>query len=257
MPDAVRGQATVQHGGLVYAFGGESTQDEALTAMHLPGIREAAAYNTAVHAYDAKTDTWTSRTNMPVGAYALSAHALGDKIYVFSGYAVNGFDSTVQVYDPKADAWTQSTPRPTSSYTFVSEAVGGRVYVIGCQGPSATDPSVWPYRDDVEIFEPQTGWTRGARLPKPVSGAASCSLGDRIFVFGGDVNNLTSIYDVKADRWSSATPPPTARTSRCSAAGCWCWRSSRGWAGSTSTRAVRRSCSSTVAPRSRRALRAS
>lgn len=60
-------------------------------------------------------------------------------------------------------------------------------------------------------IDPATGWSSGAAAPEPLADAASCEYEGRIYVFGGGINNLTSIYDVAADSWTQAAPPPLAR----------------------------------------------
>jgi N-acetylneuraminic acid mutarotase len=89
--------------------------------------------------------------------------------------------------------------------------VDGRVYVIGGQGPSSAAPDDWKYSTEVAIFDPTDGWSSGSPLPKAVGGAASCALGGHIYVFGGETNNRTSIYDVAGDAWSSGSASPIAR----------------------------------------------
>ena len=215
MPDSSRGQASVEYGGQIYLFGGETSADAApgYTAFERYA-RELPPRYSSVRAYDPVSDTWTARASMPHGLYVLTAHVIADKIYVFGGYGENGFDASVQEYDPASDSWQLREPMPTLRYTFSSEVIDGKVYVAGGNGPAPEDPastSSWPYTDRLEIFDPDEGWLVGSPMRRPVAVAASCSIGTRMFVFGGEVNNFTSIYDVESDTWSRGTPPPTER----------------------------------------------
>jgi N-acetylneuraminic acid mutarotase len=202
-----RGQAAVAHGGQVYLFGGTGGA---------PYLRQQVAeiepsLTRAVRAYDPATDSWSDKAQMPVGLYVLTAHALGEKIFVFGGYGDQGFDPTVQAYDPSTDTWETREPMPTTRYTFASEVVAGKVIVIGGQGPALGEPTTWAHTIRVEIYDPDAGWSSGAPSPVPISGAASCAFEGRVFAFGGEVSNLTSIYDVETNSWATASPPPVAR----------------------------------------------
>lgn len=212
MPDSSRGQGSVEYGGLIYLFGGESSADVA------PGYsaferyaRELPPRFSSVRAYDPVTDTWTAKASMPLGLYVLTAHVIADKVYVFGGYGETGFDASVQEYDLASDSWQVREPMPTLRYTFSSEVIDGKVYVVGGNGPAPEAPDTWPYTDRVEIFDPNEGWLVGSPMRRPVGVAASCSIGSRMFVFGGEINNFTSIYDVESDTWSRGSPPPTER----------------------------------------------
>lgn len=215
MPDYRRGQAAVAWGGSIYLIGGMSGEDERRLApkpVADPPAIGSVPY-TAVRAYDPMTMTWTEKAPLVRGLYVLTAHELDGKIYVFGGYGESSFDPVVQEYDPATDSWRLREPLPTPRYIFTSAVVAGRAYVIGGQGP-APDPEAvppWDYRSSVDIFDPALGWSSGAPSPEPLAGGASCALDGRIFVFGGEVNNLTSVYDVAADSWSQATPSAVAR----------------------------------------------
>jgi len=214
MPERTRGQAVVELAGTFYSFGGLS-QSEA-TALgpnrrEHPQAESLARFYTSVRAYDAERDQWTTKARMPIGLYVLTANHLGDQIFVFGGYNGDGFQPVVHAYDPTSDSWTQHENMPTRRYIFTSDAVADKAYVIGGHGPTDADGSEWQYLDIVEIFDPERGWSSGTPAPYPIAGAASCTLDERIFVFGGELNNETSIYNVRTDSWSTATPPPTAR----------------------------------------------
>jgi N-acetylneuraminic acid mutarotase len=213
MPVHSRGNAVVARNNAFYTFGGVSEKEGEAGVPHSEDEAEliATTFYKTVRFYEPALERWSTKASMPTGLYVLTAHALGEKIYTFGGYNAGGFNSSVQAYDPTTDSWTQSPAMPSLRYTFASEVVNGKAYVIGGQGPNPNNYEEWPYTDKVEIFDPATGWTSGAPSPQPTAAAASCALGDRIFVFGGDVNNLTSIYDVSTNSWSLGAPPPTAR----------------------------------------------
>jgi hypothetical protein len=208
MPLHTRGQAVVALDGQLYVMGGISSERD--DAMDSPNV-DTSAFHTVVYRYEAATDTWHEKAPLPQGLFVLSAHALGDEIYVFGGYGVDGFNEAVQIYDSAADQWREGPPAPSQRYNFSSQAVDGKVYVVGGQGPSSEEPDEWPYSTEVAIFDPANGWSQGSPLPKAIAGAASCALDGRIYLFGGETNNLTAIYDVAGDVWSSGSSSPIAR----------------------------------------------
>jgi N-acetylneuraminic acid mutarotase len=216
MPTHSRGQAAVASGGSIYLVGGEAYEEEFYPSV-LGGSQEypstLPAQHTALRAYDPASRTWSEKARLPSGLYVLTAHAIAGKIYAFGGWGTLGFDATTRAYDPASDTWEALAPMPTPRYMFTSEAVGDKVYVVGGIGPAPAPAGAddWNYKTNVDIFDPRAGWSSGAPTPEPLGGAASCALGERIFVFGGEFNNLTSIYDVTADSWTEAAPPPLAR----------------------------------------------
>ena len=214
MPDAMRGQGTVALDGRIYVVGGESVQDNRRSSPEVwpaPTSWSPALYST-VYVYDPVSDSWSDRARLPLGLYVLTAHALGGQVVVFGGYGQQGFDANVQVYDPASDTWQLQAPMPTPRYIFTSEVVDGKVYVVGGHGPVPGEQTTdWRYMSDVEIFDPVQGWSIGSASPEPLAGAASCAIAGRVFVFGGMLSNLTSIYDVATDEWITGTPPALAR----------------------------------------------
>jgi len=219
MSEGLSGHAAVAHAGVVYVLGGHTEHDnEEGSPESVPPYSENPY--SAVRAYEPASDTWSSRAPLLIGLYDLAAHSIGEKIYVIGGYAGRrGFDNTVQIYDAETDSWSSREPMPGPRYTFSSEVVGGRIYVIGGHGePSVPDPTREPYwerTNRVDVFDPASGWSEGVPAPEPISDAASCELGGRIFVFGGegsgDYDDRTFVYDVAANAWASAAPAPLAR----------------------------------------------
>lgn len=209
MPMHSRGHAVVEHAGAFYLFGGESFEHDFYSVTDPLDLEP----NSIVYRYDPATAEWTQRAPLPIGLYMTSAHVVNDLVYVIGGYSsLNGFERVVQIYDPATDSWDEGPPIPTERDILSSQEVGGKIYVLSGHGPvSPETPDDWEAKKELEIFDPQSGWSSGAPLPKAVPGAANCALGGRIYMFGGERNNLTSIYDVATDSWSAGTPSPVWR----------------------------------------------
>lgn len=145
----------------------------------------------------------------------LAAHRVGERILVQTGYGAPGFVNALLSYDPLEDAWTELAPMPSYRYIFTTGVVDDRLFVIGGNGTVDDEPQGsqdWEYKDYVQVYDVASDtWSNAAPEPEPTGGAASCTLGSRIYVFGGDVSNRTTVYDASTDTWSEATPPPLPR----------------------------------------------
>ena len=82
MPTARGGLAVAARGGRVFAFGGEGNPN------HPQGVFPQT------EAYDPATDTWMTLPDMPTPRHGMAAAALGDRIYVPGGAAVEGFGAS-------------------------------------------------------------------------------------------------------------------------------------------------------------------
>jgi N-acetylneuraminic acid mutarotase len=202
-----RGQAAAAYQESIYLIGGESVERDFLP---LPQDDPTFQQHASVFQYVPAGQRWTEKAPLLAGMFSLTAHAIGDKLYTFGGYGMNGFDNRTQVYDTAANAWSEGEPMPTTRYIFTSELVDGKVYVLGGQGPTQ-DSMTWDYLKSVEVFDPTSGWSTVSSMRYSVGGHASCVLDGHIYVFGGEAGNRTQVYDIANDIWSVAQPPPVAR----------------------------------------------
>jgi len=65
------------------------------------------------------------------------------------------------------------------------------------------------------MYDPTTNtWTTRAALPTGRSGIAAGVVGERLYVFGGEIPRLfgeVEVYDPATDRWQSLAPMPEPR----------------------------------------------
>ena len=116
-------------GGRIYAIGGQTGNDEALTTQ------------TAVHAYDPATDTWTARASMPraISHISSSTFVMGGRILVAGGEtAHNRPTAEVYAYDPAADAWARLTSLPAARFSGVAGAIDGLIYFTSGSSQATT-----------------------------------------------------------------------------------------------------------------------
>ena len=115
-------------GGLIYAIGGQTGNDEDLTTT------------TAVHAYDPATDAWSPRAAMPAAISHVSSSTLvtGGRILVLGGESDHNEPvADAYAYDPAADAWAALTPLPAPRFSGVAAAIGDAIYFTS--GSSKTE----------------------------------------------------------------------------------------------------------------------
>ena len=156
---------------------------------------------------------------MPIGLYDLTAHTIGNKVYIFGGYGAGGFNNAVMEYDVINDSWSLKEPMPTYRYLFQSEVIDNLVYVIGGQGTIDDGPwesgKEWEYKSHVEIYNPVLdSWSTGTPAPRNLATGASCSLYDDIYIFGGNNGSIQSTafaYNVVSDSWRELSGSSVAR----------------------------------------------
>lgn len=174
----------------------------------------------ATEVYDPSTDTWTTKTSMPIACYDLSANLVNGKIYLIGGIKpLNGNNitciNTTQIYDPTTDTWTIGTPIPNAVYCYASAVVDHKIYVIS---GSTLSPNTVTNLTQVYDTETDT-WSTQAPITTPVNAPAGISItsGDssKIYVIGGGgiqfktTYNLTQIYDVRSNSWSTGVSLPS------------------------------------------------
>lgn len=170
--------------------------------------------------YYPTTDMWKEIKSMSTARGALTANFINGTLF-----AVGGQDSarktvnTNEAYDSKKNTWTEREPMPTPRHHITSAVVNGKLYVVGGR---QTDKSPDVNIDTNEVYDPKLDkWTSLNSMPTKRSGLAATSLGNDIYVFGGEhpfkddeplrTFNNTEIYNTKIDKWTAGSPLPTAR----------------------------------------------
>jgi len=189
MPIAISdGHAAVEVNGVIYIIGGRAGNFD------------------NVFAYYPDTNTWETRSPMPVAAHTLTAHNINGLIYVFNSYGSTGPNNHLGIYNPVTDSWTSGTPMTISRFSFTSATVNGKVYVV--RGRDAFNR---PYDvlNVVEEYDPVSDtWT--TKSPSPAfAGKSSASVfeGKIYFVSPNLEGNSEGpgkvhIYNPSLDSWT-------------------------------------------------------
>jgi N-acetylneuraminic acid mutarotase len=176
--------------------------------------------------YDTVTDSWSTKTSIPVSGYYLQAHVVDGKIFILNA------NKDLYLYNPQTDSWTQksSIPHPNtnvnsnSSDTITecgfSVTVNNKIMVY-----FEYISDVWTYRNKLMIYDPKTDeWTEGntpSVIPSDVSnpfapftgmfGSTETTSGTyapkKAYVFS--TNNDILIYDPTDDTWTTTKRMPT------------------------------------------------
>ena len=164
--------------------------------------------------YDPSTDTWETKTAMPVNISDINANVVDGMIYIMGGFSSRSPQLSLNVvYDVAKDSWTNKTTMPYPVRGSASAVVDNRIYVIGGSNPSLSNYT--------QIYDPRTdSWSLGASIPTLlytlVAGATTGVMASKkIYVIGGDSGfegvDFTQVYDPVADSWRLGASMPTAR----------------------------------------------
>jgi N-acetylneuraminic acid mutarotase len=163
-----------------------------------------------------KGGAWSLAGGMPEARQEAGIVALGDTIYIISGYGSDTVPSVlVQVYDTAGNKWKQAAPIPQAMHHHGVAAVDGKIYVVGGftgvfakRNPIA---SVWQYDPAADR------WEKRAPLPAPRGALAVAALDGKIYALGGERWSAAkpdayepvsdaAVYDPKTDAWEILPP---------------------------------------------------
>jgi len=151
---------------------------------------------------DTRTGTWHNLPPLPHARYAHSVTALGDKLYVIGGDGVDGPVRHIDVFDTATRTWHDGGVLPKARGSHDAVAVGGKIYVLG--GWLGNAPT-----DLVQVYDPRSRtFATAAPLPEPMSRGGAAAVGGRVYA---SYHEFSAVYDVAADRWSSANPMTFSR----------------------------------------------
>jgi N-acetylneuraminic acid mutarotase len=175
--------------------------------------------------YDPATDTWTTKSPMPMPNSKVQANVVNGKIFILGG---NDDPTFNQVYDPESDSWTTKASIPIGTYLFGSAVVDDKIYAL------VYFSNTTGFNSKIEIYDPLTdNWSSGAGGRHDFSSGAAATTGiialKRLYVFtgwatmatngdgtgsqpfGGNPAESNQIYDPTNDSWTLGAVKPTNR----------------------------------------------
>lgn len=182
MPTARGGAAAQVIDGKIYVVGGMGSSSESLAVMEI---------------YDPATDTWSSGASLTTRRDNAGLAAMDGKLYIFGGRirnvdgsTENGTLQSTEMFDPTVGVWSEKAPMPTGRRTFSLGSVGGKAQIIGGELNPNSPSGVFAQSEE---YDPATdSWRALVNTPAPKHGAATATIGDRVFVIGGGVSSGSS-----------------------------------------------------------------
>jgi Kelch motif protein len=154
---------------------------------------------TNVWRYNATTNIWTKRANIPAASQGPAGAYFNGKIYVAAG---DGGGTAFYIYNVATDTWTTGPSRPvgTSSFGAAAGAFNGKIYIVGGGSSPTTTVSIYNIASNT--------WSAGPTAPTPVQFAGYTQAGPFLYVIGGftatTTNSTASMrLDMSTDTWTS------------------------------------------------------
>lgn len=193
----LQGLALVAHGGRVYRVGGMQPQNAPAEKTDTRSRADCAAYDPA-------TGAWADLEPMPEPRSSHDAAVVGDTLYVFGGWRLNGKDGKS---DWHAHGWALDLVAPVIGWRRVDQPFqrraltvashGDKVYVIGGLNHKAETELT------LNVYDPGAdSWAEGPPLPGERTNGftpASAAAGGRLFVAPAD-GRVYQLAD-RGDRW--------------------------------------------------------
>lgn len=194
----LQGLSLVAHKGKLYRVGGMQPQNAKTEKTDTKSQAGCAVYDPA-------TKKWADVEPLPEPRSSHDAAVLGDTLYVFGGWRLNGKDGksewhdhgwALDLADPKAK-W-RKIDQPFRRRALTVAAHAGKVCVIGgLNAKGETEPAV-------DVYDPKAGtWSAGPPLPGEKSNGftpASAVLDGRLYVTPAD--GKVYVFSEKGDAWT-------------------------------------------------------
>jgi hypothetical protein len=133
--------------------------------------------------------------------------AYQNKIYCIGG-ATNFPSSVNEVYDSSTDTWTSKAPMPTARLYIDANVVDGKIYVISGDVQDHRWPNLVGNYELSNVTEVYDIATDTWTTKAPIPNATSKYASAVVDDKIYIIEKYTQIYDTKTDTWSVGAPPP-------------------------------------------------
>jgi hypothetical protein len=185
------------------------------TAYVLGGRFEEGTFDppaTAILAYDAAADTWTSKSARYSGAETNGIGAIGNILYISGGANFVGGQwtqptSRLIAYDVVADRISRKADMPTATLDGVTGVMNGKLYVLAGTCPDMSCRRFFRY-------DPATDtWANLPPSPNAHGHGAGVVLNGKFYVAGGGASPYRAfdVYDPVTNHWRSLGLMPVRR----------------------------------------------
>jgi N-acetylneuraminic acid mutarotase len=227
LPEGIHHPGFAAVGNKLYLIGGFSI------ARPKDGTLPAWVPVNSVLIFDLATNTWSKGTPMPTARGALTATAVGTKIYAIGGarnpaYSTPELRPTVpvenlatnEVYDTVSGTWSSARPMLTARNHHGAALIDGKIHVVGGRVGSTFIIGLSTNVSTHEVYDvAKDTWSQVLGVPTARSGIGVAVLNGRLHVLGGEayLNDLVGTYrtheayDPKSNSWERLAPMPTPR----------------------------------------------
>jgi N-acetylneuraminic acid mutarotase len=183
--------------------------------------------------YDTNAKSWSKGADLPTPRGALSATAVGTKIYAIGGAKNPSYSTpelrpnvpvenvaTNEVFDTEKGTWSAAAPMLTARNHHGAALIDGKIYVVGGRIGSTFIIGLSNNVSTNEVYDVEKNtWSSALGMPTPRSGIGVAVLNGRMHVLGGEayLNDLVGTYrtheayDPKSNSWQRLPPMPTPR----------------------------------------------
>jgi N-acetylneuraminic acid mutarotase len=164
----------------------------------------------SLYVYNAATNSWSAKTQIPVATAHGASVVIDGKLYVLTPPNPGDPQRTkLHRYTPGTDAWAGRASAPVNLEGAVVGAIDGKLYAAGGMGENGALGTLY-------VYNPATdGWTKKADMPMARTAAAGQALGGKLYVVGGNwgpgPNGTTQVYTPGNNSWTTKAWMPTPR----------------------------------------------
>ncbi|XP_076119520.1 kelch-like protein 9 isoform X1 [Alosa pseudoharengus] len=191
-------------GGFLFIVGGQSTYDtKGKTAVD-------SAYR-----YDPRFDRWLQVASLNEKRTFFHLSALNGKLYAVGGRNATGEIGSVECYSLNKNEWSFVMPMVEPHYGHAGAVHGGLMYVSGGITKDTFQKEMWCYDPDRDL------WSRRADMMDLRGLHCMCTLGDRLYVMGGNhfrgANDYDDVlgceyYSPASDQWTAVAAMPRGQS---------------------------------------------
>uniref|UniRef100_A0A8C6WN62 Si:rp71-68n21.9 n=1 Tax=Neogobius melanostomus TaxID=47308 RepID=A0A8C6WN62_9GOBI len=158
----------------------------------------------SAYRYDPRFDKWIQIASLNENRTFFHLSALKGKLYAVGGRNASGEIDTVECYNLKKNEWTFVTNMMEPHYGHAGTVHGDLMYISG------TGQYCWGviYQKELWCYDPDTdSWSRRADMMDLRGLHCMCTVGDRLYVMGGNHFRGSSDYDdvLSCEYYSPAT----------------------------------------------------
>ena len=212
MPTFRSGLVALSLGERIYAMGGGYKNPDG-----------TFSFLTVVETFSPASLSWETGPPLIQRHDAPAATLHRDSIYLFGGHNPEAKEGPLT--DPALSfseklefgqtAWREISPLPTPRFSLGAVAMGNAIWALG---GGAFKAGRFQNFNRIEVFYPDSGeWETPAALELPWSsaGIGALTVGEKLFVFGGNdgtgISKRAAFYDPSVRKWEELDPMPEPR----------------------------------------------